>query len=55
MWTHKTTGRKGNERLRYMAGVRRMKKKTLQTIAGYAVMSAFWMLFGYCLLMWWTT
>ena len=32
-----------------------MKKQTLQNVVGYAVMSAFWLLFGYCLLMWWTT
>lgn len=30
-------------------------KRALQTIGGYAVMTGFWALLGYCLLMWWTT
>lgn len=29
-------------------------KRYAQELAGYAVMASFWLLFGYCLLMWWS-
>lgn len=30
-------------------------KRVLAEIGCYVVMAGFWALFGYCLLMWWTT